>query len=233
MMIFVYYLPIWFQAIQGVSATDSGIRLIPLVLSMVVATISAGICIRITGYYVPFMIVSSIITSVGAGMLTTITVDATAAFWIGYQVLYGFGLGLGMQQTSLAAQAALPRIDVPVGTSMMMFCQTLGGAVFISVGQNTFTNKLIEGLVRIDPGEGFDHTRVVHTGATELRNVIGSDMLPEVLGVYNWAISRLFFVAVGLCVASLLGALGMEWISMRKEVDEKKEKEKEKGEETV
>lgn len=51
MMIFVYFLPIWFQAIQGISAVDSGIRLLPMVLPMVAASIITGVLVARIGYY--------------------------------------------------------------------------------------------------------------------------------------------------------------------------------------
>ncbi|KAJ6255915.1 MFS-type efflux pump [Drechslerella dactyloides] len=221
MMLFIYYLPIWFQAIQGVNATDSGIRLIPIVLSLVFASMIAGAAVRFLGYYTPFMIASSVIMSIGSGLLTTLTPTATSAKWIGYQVLFGFGLGLGMQQPSIAAQAVLKRVDIPIGTSMIMFCQTLGGAVFIAVGQTSFANKLVSNLRGIT-GNGFDANQVIHIGATDVNRVVQPEFLPQVHKAYNDAIIGVFYVAVGISCATIFGALAMEWVSTRKEVDEQK-----------
>ncbi|KAF3936514.1 hypothetical protein ABW19_dt0203077 [Dactylella cylindrospora] len=232
MMLFVYYLPIWFQAIQGVDATESGIRLIPTLISLFVGAMLAGIVIRFIGYYTPFMYASSVIMSIGAGLLTLITPSSGSGVWIGFQILYGFGLGMGMQQPNLAAQAVLDRKDVPVGTSMVMFAQILGGSIFISVGQNNFANELVKGLTAI-PGKTFDTQTVVHTGATDIRKVVDADMLPAVLSAYNEAIVQVFYVAVGLAAATIIGAAGMEWVSTRKEIDAQKEKEKQNGEESA
>lgn len=101
MFIAIYYLPLWFQAIKGVSAVQSGIDTIPLVLSLVVGSIIAGALTSKTGYYVPQMLVCSVILSIGAGLLTTLKLDTNSAHWIGYQVIFGFGLGFGMQQPSV------------------------------------------------------------------------------------------------------------------------------------
>ncbi|KAK6360087.1 hypothetical protein TWF730_006241 [Orbilia blumenaviensis] len=230
MMLFIYYLPIWFQAIQGVNATDSGIRLIPTVLSLVVGTMISGGVVRAFGYYTPFMILGSVVMSIGSGLLTTITPSAGAGKWVGFQVLYGLGLGFGMQQPAIAAQAVLERKDVPIGTSMVMFCQILGGAIFIAVGQSNFVNKLVKGMVQIN-ADGFDASKVIHTGATHLKEVVSPEYLPQVWQVYNTAIVNVFYVAVALCCASLIGALGMEWVSTRKHVDAPKSKEE--GEQKV
>lgn len=68
MMALVYWIPTWFQAIKGTSAVDSGINTIPLVLSLVVASILAGQAVGRIGYYTPFAMASAIIMPVGAGL---------------------------------------------------------------------------------------------------------------------------------------------------------------------
>lgn len=139
MMMLVYYLPIWFQAIKGDSAVKSGISTIPLVLSLVVASIFAGQLTARTGYYVPQLFVCSVLMSIGAGLITTFKVDTGHAKWIGYQVLFGLGLGMGMQQASMAAQTCLDKKDVTTGVSIMFFFQNLGGAIWLSVGEVIFS----------------------------------------------------------------------------------------------
>ena len=93
----VYYIPIWFQAIKGVSAVESGIRNIPMILGLVIFSMIAGIIITAQGYYTPWMILSSVLMATGAGLLSTFKISTGHAMWIGYQVIYGFGVGAGMQ----------------------------------------------------------------------------------------------------------------------------------------
>jgi hypothetical protein len=133
MMIMIYYLSLWFQAIKGVSAVKSGIDTLPLVLSLVIASIIAGGLTQKTGYYVPQFLACSVIMSIGAGLLTTLQTDTASKKWISYQVLYGFGLGLGMQQAGMAAQTCLDKKDVMTGIALLFFMQGLGGSIFISV----------------------------------------------------------------------------------------------------
>lgn len=125
MMVFVYYIPIWFQAIKGSSPVHSGIQNLAAVLSLVVGSILAGATITRLGYYTPFMIACSVISSIGAGLITTWKVDTGHAEWIGYQVLWGFGFGIGMQQAGLAAQAVLGVKDAATGISLVFFAQTI------------------------------------------------------------------------------------------------------------
>ncbi|KAI9730555.1 MAG: hypothetical protein M1834_005796 [Cirrosporium novae-zelandiae] len=212
MMLIVYYLPIWFQAIKGATAVKSGIMSIPLVLSLVIGSILAGFLVTKIGYYVPFMYIGSVLMSIGAGLLTTFTINTGHPKWIGYQVVFGFGIGLAMQQASVAAQTVLSKKDVSVGASMMFFAQSLGGALFVSVGENVFTNHLIAGLKNIP---NIDPDVVVNAGATSLKDVISAKYLDLVLSAYNHALSQAFKVALGAACASIVGALGMEWKSVR------------------
>ncbi|GAB7357624.1 hypothetical protein MBLNU459_g0122t1 [Dothideomycetes sp. NU459] len=211
--IMVFYTPIWFQAIKGASATKSGIMSLPLILMLVVASLVAGGTITALGYYTPFVIASSVLMSIGAGLLSTFHINTGHSMWIGYQALFGIGVGFGMQQPLIAVQAVLPKADVPIGTAIIMFSQTLGGALFISVAQNVFTNKLLKNLAQLVPD--LNPAIVLATGATDLKNVVDPKDLTGVLTAYNGAIINCFYVAVAMSVVSIFGALFMEWKSIK------------------
>lgn len=112
----VYYIPIWFQAIKGASAVDSGIRCLPMILGVVILSIVAGLLITALGYYTPWMILSSLLMATGAGLLSTFRVGTGHAMWIGYQAIYGLGVGAGMQQGAIAAQTVCTLEDIPTAT---------------------------------------------------------------------------------------------------------------------
>ncbi|CAD0081529.1 unnamed protein product [Aureobasidium vineae] len=211
--LFVYYLPIWFQAIKGVSATKSGIMSLPLILGVVICSVVAGGLVTTFGYYTPFMIASSVLMAIGAGLLTTFKIDTGHAAWIGYQAIFGIGVGLGMQQILIAVQTVLPAADIPTGTAIVMFFQTLGGALFISVGQNVFTNKLVSGLKAAVPD--LNPAIVLQTGATELKNAIDEKYRTGVLQAYNDALTNSYYVAVALATLSIVGSLAVEWKSVK------------------
>lgn len=152
--------------------------------------------------------------SIGAGLLTTWTVDTSQGQWVGYQFLYGFGLGLGFQQGGVAAQASLPFADVSIGTSVVLFLQIFGGAIFTSVAQNLFTNTLVERIVALEI-PGFDPSDIVSAGATNLRNIVEPQYLAEVLVEYNAAILKTFQLGLILACLSVLGSVGVEWRSVK------------------
>ncbi|KAF1987770.1 MFS transporter [Aulographum hederae CBS 113979] len=220
--VMVFYLPIWFQAIKHASAVKSGIMNLPLILGLVIISMVAGGLVSYLGYYTPFLYISSILMSIGAGLLTTFSVDTGHAEWIGYQALFGFGIGFGMQQTLIAVQTVLPLPDVPVGTAIMMFAQTLGGALFISVAQNVFSNQLIKNIGSEIPGFT-DVALVINAGATNLQSVMERNYpqyLDQVLVAYNNALTQTWYVSVAMSVLSLFGAVFVEWKSVKgKKID--------------
>ncbi|KAI0411703.1 putative efflux pump [Xylaria grammica] len=211
--LFVYYIPIWFQAVQGVSAVNSGIRNLPMLLSVVVASLVAGGLITTFGYYTPFMIFGTVVGSIGAGLLTTWKPDISTGVWIGYQILFGIGIGAGLQQPLIAVQTVLDIEDVPIGTSVIAFMQTLGGALFVSVGNNVFNNKLISELAHRVPS--LNPADVVRAGSTNIRGAFPADVVPAIILSYNNALTLAFIVATALIAVSIFGAGFMEWKSVK------------------
>lgn len=212
--LFVYYLPYYFQAIKGTSALRSGIDILPLILSQVVGTILAGALTSQTGYYMPFVFLSTIFMAIGAGLITLLEVDTSTAKWVGYQILFGFGAGLGFQQVTLAAQAVLDQKDVATGTGIAMFIQLFGGALFVSVGLNIFTNNLISNIVAAQV-PGLNPGVIISAGATEIRRIVGAQYLQTVLEAYNDALVEAYKVGLITACLSILGALGMEWVDVK------------------
>ncbi|KAK3312655.1 major facilitator superfamily domain-containing protein [Apodospora peruviana] len=213
----VYFLPVWFQAIQGVSAFESGVRTIPLILGYAVASMLGGIAVTKLGYYTPFMLLASALMAVGAGLLTTLTPDSGAGAWIGYQAMFGIGLGFGADLPLVAVQTVLPLGQVASATGLLMFAQTLGATIFISVAQNVFARRLIIHLRRAFPG--LDPLVVLDTGATKLRSVFDVDRNPAILTAYNKALNETFLVPTVMSSITMAGSLAMEWASVRDEPD--------------
>jgi MFS family permease len=212
-LLLVYYLPIWFQAVKGASAVKSGIMNIPMVLTLVIVSILSGVGVTAIGYYAPLMIASSILMSTGVGLISTFTPETGHAKWIGYQAFAGIGLGLGMQQPLIAVQTVLDISLVPIGTSVIIFVQTLGGALFVSIAQSVFTNKLNIGLKEFVPG--LDPTIVLQTGATSIQKTINKAYLPGVTLAYNNALTDAFLVATAMAALTIIGSLSIEWKSVK------------------
>ncbi|KAI1412624.1 major facilitator superfamily domain-containing protein [Hypoxylon sp. FL1857] len=210
-----YFIPIYFQAVKGESALQSGIDTIPLILPNVIGILFAGFGTSKIGYYVPFIYLAVIIAPIGAGLLTTLEVDTSTAKWIGYQILFGFGSGCGFQLPQVAAQIVLPPRDIPMGISVSMLFQGLGGAVLISAANNVLNDKLLHYINDLGL-PGVDGMAVINAGATEFRNVIPPEHIGQVVDVYNTALRKAFQIALITACLSALPAVLLEWRSVKK-----------------
>jgi hypothetical protein len=217
-VVMVYYLPIWFQGVQQVSAFQSGIRTVPLILGFIVFALIAGILTSVLGYYTPLMIASSIIMPVAVGLLSTFQPSTPSSQWIGYQALFGFGVGCGIQQPLLVIQTVLPEPDVPVGTALITLTQSLFGAVFVAVAQNVFENQLAKNIHAILPE--FDTSILLNGGATTAIANVPPEFQSQFIDSYSKSITQTFYIALALGALSLVGSLGTEWKSVKKGKEE-------------
>lgn len=214
----VYYLPIWFQAVKGVDAYESGIRNIPVLLAVVVGTIISGGLVSKVGYYTPFMLLSTVLTSVGAGLFTTFEVDTGSPQWIGYQVICGFGIGLGLQLPLVAIQTILDMTEIPTATALILFMQLFGAAIFVSVGESLVTNRLVSYISRTVPG--VDAVAVASSGATNIQHAIPAEYLQGVIQTYNEGLVQVFKLVLAMACLTSIGSVAMEWKSVKEKKPE-------------
>lgn len=221
MMVVLYYLPIWFQAIKDDSAIRSGIMLLPTILSSTFASLISGFLVSKLGYCNPLFIFSSIVTVIGAGLLTTFTPTTSPAKWIGYQVLFGFGLGCGIQQPMNVVQTVLDRSDIATGAAIVMFARFLGSAVFLPVAQNVVISRLISTLTNLPD---INPVAVENGGATKIRLLATGNDLKTLISDYNTAIVDVFYMVVASSALTIVGSMLVEWRSLKARANEHVEK---------
>lgn len=216
--VLVYYLPIFFQSVRGSSAMTSGIQLLPLMLATVVSSVLSGILVTVFGYYTPFLIGSTALASIGAGLITLYSIDIPNGKWIGYQILLGAGVGAGFQIPLTAVQTILKPEDIPQGTAAVMFFQTLGGALFIAVAQSLFQNGLINGVRMFAPS--VDPARIVEAGATEMRHVLEDlgqlDQVRNVILAFLNGLTDTYRLSLALFCVAFVVSCCFEWKSVKK-----------------
>ncbi|KAF4345776.1 major facilitator superfamily transporter [Fusarium beomiforme] len=210
----IYFLPVWFQVINSDSAMDSGVHLLAMVLALVVGSIIIGVLTSRIGYYMPFLIVGICISSIGAALFTILGTNASEGQWIGYQIVYGFGLGACSQAPNMAAQTVLPRNQVSIGASLVIFAQTLSGAIFVSVGTNVLDGELAK---RLSAFTSVTPQQIEAAGLTGLLKTIPEKFHKETLNAYNGSLHVCFRVALIMACLAIVGALAMEWASVKKE----------------
>ncbi|KAL4922593.1 major facilitator superfamily domain-containing protein [Aspergillus aurantiobrunneus] len=204
-----YYLPIWFQVIKDLSVISSAVKLLPIIAAAVVFTTLSGILTPVIGHYVPFMIIASTLLSVGMGLLSTLEYTSPVRDVLGFQVPAGVGLGCALQQTLVAAQTILPMNDIPIGVSLIVLAQTLGGTIALSAADTIYTGSLASSISSRFPG--IDRSAVLNAGNREIRNLVPVEDLSTIMDLCNQAIVNTWYLSIGLAAASIIGVLGMEW----------------------
>ena len=177
-----YALPIQFQSVGNVSASQSGLRLIPLILGVSVCTMIANGVLTFWRHYKPFLVVGAIAGTIGVTMVHTLDADAGLGSWIGYEILTATGVGLALQVPMLANQSAVGAEDIAAATSLTLFFENVGTSIFIAATEAAFTNGLVSALAHNAPR--LNAETVVNAGATEIRRLFGKDQLRGILSSY-------------------------------------------------
>ncbi|TVY17154.1 MFS gliotoxin efflux transporter gliA [Lachnellula arida] len=212
----VYFLPIYFQVVSGVTASQSGIRNLPLILGTVIATITSGGLITVTGSFVPWLIGGSIFSTIGSGLLYTLNTHSSSAHWIGYQAIVGLGIGAAIQVPIIAAQAIAAPADLSSATAMVLFMQTVGGAFFVSAGNAAFSDTLIGHLPRYVPN--IDPKTVVAVGVTEIRATFPADVVPGIVQAYMDGLRVDYAIAIASSGIAVLISLLSQWRNLKGKV---------------
>ncbi|EEA20523.1 conserved hypothetical protein [Talaromyces marneffei ATCC 18224] len=213
----IYYLPFYFQAVRFTSAESSGIRMIPLLVSITIASIVGGSVTTITGHYVAFLWLSGGLFTIAAGLCYTLETNSYAGKWIGYQLLAGIGCGLSLQVPFVATQVVLPPADQPIGNSLVVFFTSLGGALAVSIANSIFSNALLQELnSRISDSALV--AAIIQAGATGIKATTPSNLVQDVSESYNYAITRAFILAIAAGGIAFIFSLFTEW----KHIDIKK-----------
>ncbi|KAL9056772.1 MAG: hypothetical protein Q9162_002743 [Coniocarpon cinnabarinum] len=212
--LFVYFIPIYFQAVKGTSALASGIHTIALIVGNATVVFLSGIVLSKYGYVNPFVYASVVLTAVASALLTTLAPDTRAGKWIGYQLLFGIGCGLGFQQPPNAVQAVLPFKDLPIGIAVTVFGRHFGAALWIVVGNNVLDTRLLSEL-RKRAIPNVDPESVLASGATSFRTFVPTSALGAVVDAYSKALQKVYIVGLVTACVSVIGAVFIEWKSVK------------------
>jgi MFS transporter, DHA2 family, glioxin efflux transporter len=208
--VIVYYLPVYFQSIDGVSAAMSGVRNLPLIIAVTISMIGSGVYISITGIAAPVIVAGSAIGIVAIGLLYTLDIGSSAGKWIGYQIIAGVGWGIASQIPIITVQATAVAADLAEVTAILLFFQTIGGAFMVSAAQVAFVNVLVKDIPSLVTG--IDPAIVLSTGATDLRSVFSADQVLGVLEAYMRGLKAAFAIGIAATgVAFVIITLFQRW----------------------
>ncbi|NDU71099.1 DHA2 family efflux MFS transporter permease subunit [Actinomadura sp. DSM 109109] len=199
------YLPMFFQVVGGVGATESGLLLLPMMLALLVASVGAGRYVHRTGRYHRLPAASMAVSAAGIALLATMDAGTGLLAAGCFMAVLGFGAGLSQQIVMLVAQQAAPRRDLGAASSGVFASRMLGTAagmaVFGTVVANRFTAEIVH---RVPDG------RVPAFGDAvrpEVLETLPAPVRAGVAGAFADAFSTLFAAALPLAAAGLAAAL--------------------------
>ncbi|CAH0056148.1 unnamed protein product [Clonostachys solani] len=212
-----YFLPIYLQSVKGLSPTMSAVYMLPTILLSVVYVIFSGALMPKFGYYIPWAALASGGTAIGCGLISTWTPDSNLGQLIGYQVMFALR-GLGMQMSTVAIQNALPPSEIAIGNSMLVFSQSLFGAILITAANTIFQERLKTYIKNETPS--IDPIAAIAAGgsaeAVRALAPAGGELLRSVLIVYSKSVGNVYYLLIGTSIVSLAASFGMGWVDVRK-----------------
>ena len=156
----IIYLPLFMQGVLGVSATQSGNLLTPLLMGVVVASIVGGQTISRTGEYKMLGVAGSVLVAIGMILFARMDAVTTRLYVATAMVVAGFGMGLLQPVYTLAVQNVAPRERMGAATSSTIFFRSIGstvgvaafGSVMLTRYHNEFTRTIPSVVPKIEPG---------------------------------------------------------------------------------
>ncbi|WP_434096573.1 MFS transporter [Streptomyces nitrosporeus] len=149
------YLPTYLQMVEGVSATESGLLMLPMMGGIVVASIVSGQLISRTGRYRIYPLAGGAVSALGMWLLSFLGTGTSAFAYGVWQAVLGIGIGLVMSVLVLAVQNSVPPADLGTATSAHNYFRQIGGSVGAAVFGTLFAGRLDDALgARLPSGAG-------------------------------------------------------------------------------
>ncbi|WP_134105851.1 MDR family MFS transporter [Kribbella pratensis] len=210
----------YFQVARGYSATEAGLLTIPMMFGSFLGSVGSGQLITRFGKWKRYLVLGGLFLTAGLGVLGTI--DHTSPYWyIGLGMLsMGIGMGMMMQNLVLAVQNTVDVSEVGAASASVTFFRSLGGAVGVSVLgavlATRVTDLISEHLRQLGPAAAA--AAQGGSGSVLDVNSLPAPVAEIVRHAYGDATGRIFVIAAGAAVVSLLAVLFIREVPLRKTV---------------
>ncbi|MFG1872370.1 MDR family MFS transporter [Micromonospora arborensis] len=186
------FLPLYQQTVQGASATNSGLLLLPLMFGMLVVSLVIGRAITKNGKYRAYPIIGGVVMTGGMALLSMLDTDTSKLMSSLYMVVLGVGMGFLMQTSMLIAQNSVEQKDLGAASGAATFFRSIGGSFGISLFGAIFANRLAssEGGRAFgggDAGAGMDLAKLKDLPAQARELVLGG-LSDAISHVFLWAV---------------------------------------------
>ncbi|HXH36163.1 MAG TPA: MDR family MFS transporter [Plantibacter sp.] len=196
------YMPTYLQMVTGVGATAAGLLMIPMMGSLLIASVASGQIVSRTGKYKMIPIIGSFITALGLFLLSTLT--ATTAIWImcAFLAVMGLGLGLSMQILVLVVQNSFPRSIVGTATSSNNFFRQIGSSLGAAIVGSLFVSRLTDILASSVPAGASGGSDGLNSLTPAAVSALPEAARSIIVNAYNDALTPIFLIMVPLVLVS-------------------------------
>jgi EmrB/QacA subfamily drug resistance transporter len=238
----IVFIPLYFQGVQGFSASASGNSLTPMLLGLVAGSLGAGqLMSRAGGHYRLLGIAGTAIMAVGLGLLATITINTSSLTVVIYTILTGFGLGITFPIYTIAAQNSVPHEVMGAVVSSIPFSRFIGGTLGLAIMGSILSRDFTSGFINRLPPQvrayiSPDQLSALAQNPQALISPQSQSELQKLLTTlgaqsdYNQviqalreslvsAIAEVFLIALGVMVAAFIINLFIKEIPLRKRQD--------------
>ncbi|QIB48595.1 MFS transporter [Streptomyces aureoverticillatus] len=196
------YLPTFLQMVDGASATESGLLMLPMMGGVVGASIVAGQLISHTGRYRIYPILGGVLSVVGMFLLSRLESDTPRLHYSIWMAVLGAGVGLVMPVLILAVQNAAPPADLGTATSANNYFRQIGGSVGAAVFGTLFADRLTDALADSLPaGADLPDAESI---TPQLVHAMPAPLREGYIQAYAEAMPRIFLYLVPVLVLGLL-----------------------------
>ena len=212
----IVMLPLYMQVVKGYTATDAGLKLIPLMLGIVSTSIMSGKLITKHGHYKRYPIAGTALMALGILAMTRLQIDTPYWELSIYAIMVGAGLGLSMQTIVIALQNAVEFKDMGVATSSNTFFRSLGSVFGTAIFGTILTNRLGHYLL----GAGFNESDVAKIQSnTAAIGSLPAEGRMTALNAFVDSFHVVFLVAAPVVAVGLLFALALRETPLRTNAD--------------
>lgn len=212
----LYYLPLYYEAVQGLSPILSGVALFPETFTVAPGAFIVGTLISRTGHYRWAVWSGWAITTLGLGLLYLLDVNTSTVEWIFLNLVVGIGLGFNYSALGVTLQAATSEEDMSSAVAMFTFFRLMGQALGVVIGGVTFQDQIRTKLLEI-PSLAPMADQYANDGAAlaqQIKTIKDSNDRTMVIQVYADSLKTVWAVLCGAAGLALLTSLVIKDLSL-------------------
>lgn len=202
-----YYLPLYFQTVLQASPIMSGVYVLPLVVSLAVASAGTGVTMKKTGRFRELIIAGMFFLTIGYGLFIDLKPYASWPRIIIFQVIAGFGIGPNFQAPLVAFQANIRPADMATATATFGFIRQLATSMSVVLGTVVYQNVMSQQSGKIIAAVGPETASIISAsfaGSSKALKGLNPSQRSTVLSAYTYALSRMWIFYTAMAGLGLI-----------------------------